>query len=502
MKPDTVATQDFTHAATRAVHPPDGRGIGALVVLLTGAFLSPLDYFIVNLALPAIRDGLHASPAELQLIVSVYTSAFAALLVTGGRLGDLFGRRRLFMGGMAGFVLASLLCAAAPNGTTLVAGRLLQGASAALLVPQILATIHVSLKGHAHSRAIGFYGAIGGLAFIVGQVLGGFLVSANIAGSGWRSVFLINLPVCAAILACSRWIPETRRDHAAGIDRPATLLLALVILAILLPLSMGPSLHWSAPCIALLVAAVPLIVLLWKTELVQERRGISPLLPPTLLRLPSVRFGLVVAILFFSCWSGFMFVLALSLQAGAGLSPVHSGNTLIVLGGSYFVASLFSARAVAKFGRTQTLMLGCAIQMPGLLALIATLHTVWPHPGILNLAPATMLIGAGQAFIVSSYYRISLTDVPHEQAGAGSAMLATVQQASFGLGSAALGAVFAQTLHHSGLYLDAATASLVTEFCVMLVLVACAAVYRNHDRNAGTDVAVNVAVSVAQVHAD
>lgn len=464
-----------------------------LFVLLAGQLLPQIDFSIVNVALDAVAHSLHATETGLELMVAAYGVAFAVCLAMGGRLGDNFGRRRIFNIGVLLFGISSLLCGLANSMALLLAARALQGVAAALLVPQILATIHVSLKGHAHSRAIGFYGAIGGLAFIVGQVLGGFLVSANIAGSGWRSVFLINLPVCAAILACSRWIPETRRDHAAGIDRPATLLLALVILAILLPLSMGPSLHWSAPCIALLVAAVPLIVLLWKTELVQERRGISPLLPPTLLRLPSVRFGLVVAILFFSCWSGFMFVLALTLQAGAGLSPVHSGNTLIMLGGSYFVASLFTARAVAKFGRTQTLMLGCAIQMPGLLALIATLHEVWPHPGILNLAPATMLIGAGQAFIVSSYYRISLTDVPHEQAGAGSAMLATVQQASFGLGSAALGAVFAQTLHHSGLYLDAATASLVTEFCVMLVLVACAAVYRNHDRNAGISVAVNVA---------
>lgn len=469
-----------------------------LFVLLAGQLLPQIDFSIVNVALDAVAHSLHATETGLELMVAAYGVAFAVCLAMGGRLGDNFGRRRIFNIGVLLFGISSLLCGLANSMALLLAARALQGVAAALLVPQILATIHVSLKGHAHSRAIGFYGAIGGLAFIVGQVLGGFLVSANIAGSGWRSVFLINLPVCAAILACSRWIPETRRDHAAGIDRPATLLLALVILAILLPLSMGPSLHWSAPCIALLVAAVPLIVLLWKTELAQERRGISPLLPPTLLRLPSVRFGLVIAILFFSCWSGFMFVLALTLQAGAGLSPVHSGNTLIVLGGSYFVASLFSARAVAKFGRTQTLMLGCAIQMPGLLALIATLHTVWPHPGILNLAPATMLIGAGQAFIVSSYYRISLTDVPHEQAGAGSAMLATVQQASFGLGSASLGAVFAQTIHHSGLYLDAATASLVAEFCVMLVLVACAAVYRNHDRSAG----IEVAVSVPQVHAD
>ncbi|MDR3413113.1 MAG: MFS transporter [Formivibrio sp.] len=458
-------------------HSPPKLGNAGLLVLLAGQLLPLIDFSIVNVALDAISHSLHATETELELMVAVYGVAFAVCLAMGGRLGDNYGRRRLFNIGVMLFGLASLLCGLADSIWLLLAARALQGVGAALIVPQILATIHVSLSGQTHSRALGFYGAIGGLAFIVGQVLGGFLISVDIGGMGWRSVFLINLPICFGVLVSSRKVPETRRAHAASIDLPGTFLLTLLILCVLLPLALGPSLHWPWPCAALLLAALPLLAALWHVELHQERRGASPLLPPTLLRLPSVRFGLWIAILFFSCWSGFMFVLALTLQAGAGLSPIHSGNAFIALGGAYFVSSLLSARVVDHFGRVPTLILGCVIQMSGLVALMLTLKWVWPHPGILNLVPATVFIGFGQAFIVSCFFRIGLSDVPADQAGAGSSMLTTVQQAAFGLGSALLGAVFAQTLHHANHYLDAALAALAAEFCLMLVLVVCAVAY-------------------------
>jgi MFS family permease len=455
-----------------------------LYVLLAGQLLPMIDFSIVNVALDAISHSLGASETELELIVAVYGVAFAVCLAMGGRLGDNFGRRRLFNWGVLLFAVASLLCGLATSVWLLLAARALQGVSAALVVPQILATIHVGLSGRQHSHALGLYGAIGGLAFVVGQVLGGFLVSADIAGLGWRSVFLINLPVCAAILACTnRMVPETRADKAARIDRPGTVLLALVICCLLLPMALGPSLHWPWPCFVLLAAVLPLLALLWKVELRQERRQASPLLPPALLRLPSARFGMVIAILFFSCWGGFMFVVARTLQAGAGLSASHSGDAFIALGVSYFVGSLISARAVDRFGRVPTFILGCVIQMAGLLGLMATLVLVWPQPGVFNLIPASLLIGFGQAFIVSCFYRIGLSDIPTAQAGAGSSMLATVQQAAFGLGPALLGAVFAQTLHFSeGNYLNAAIAGLIGEFGLMLALTLTAVHYARRRR--------------------
>ncbi|MBG4790703.1 MFS transporter, partial [Pseudomonas aeruginosa] len=395
-------------------------GLAGLCILLAGQPLPMIDFSIVNVALDALAHSLGASETELELIVAVYGVAFAVCLAMGGRLGDNYGRRRLFDLGVALFAVASLLCGLAGSVWLLLVARALQGVGAALVVPQILATLHVSLSGHAHSRALAAYGAIGGLAFVVGQVLGGFLVSADIGGLGWRSVFLINLPICLGILLCSRrWVPETRAEHAARVDAPGTLLLAALILCLLLPLALGPSLHWSWPCALLLAAAVPLLAWLWRTELRQERRQAWPLLPPSLLRLPSIRFGLLLAILFFACWSGFMFALALALQAGAGLSPVQAGNAFIALGASYFVSALLTARVAARIGPVRLLLLGCLIQMCGLLGLMLTLQRVWPQPGILNLAPATLVIGFGQAFIVSSFFRIGLSEVPAAQAGAG-----------------------------------------------------------------------------------
>ncbi|MCV4201679.1 MFS transporter, partial [Pseudomonas aeruginosa] len=394
-------------------------GLAGLCILLAGQLLPMIDFSIVNVALDALAHSLGASETELELIVAVYGVAFAVCLAMGGRLGDNYGRRRLFDLGVALFAVASLLCGLAGSVWLLLVARALQGVGAALVVPQILATLHVSLSGHAHSRALAAYGAIGGLAFVVGQVLGGFLVSADIGGLGWRSVFLINLPICLGILLCSRrWVPETRAEHAARVDAPGTLLLAALILCLLLPLALGPSLHWSWPCALLLAAAVPLLAWLWRTELRQERRQAWPLLPPSLLRLPSIRFGLLLAILFFACWSGFMFALALALQAGAGLSPVQAGNAFIALGASYFVSALLTARVAARIGPVRLLLLGCVIQMCGLLGLMLTLQRVWPQPGILNLAPATLVIGFGQAFIVSSFFRIGLSEVPAAQAGA------------------------------------------------------------------------------------
>ncbi|SDC03090.1 Predicted arabinose efflux permease, MFS family [Cupriavidus sp. YR651] len=457
-----------------------------LFVLLAGQLLPQIDFSIVNVAMHAIAHSLHATATELELMVAVYGVAFAVCLAMGGRLGDNYGRRRIFNIAVFLFGVASLLCGVANSMWFLLGARVLQGIAAALLIPQILATIHVGLRGHAHSRALALFASISGLAFIIGQVLGGFLVAADIGGLGWRSAFLINLPVCAAILALSRrLIPETRRDNAAGIDVPGTMLLAFVILAVLLPLAMGPSMHWTWPVLAVLVAAAPLTLWLWKTELRQERRGLHPLLPPSLVRLPSVRFGFFVAILFYACWSGFMFVLALALQAGAGMAPTTAGNAFIPLGLAFFAGSLMSPRLVGAWGRTRVLILGCLIQMVGMVALGYTLHHVWPHPDILDLAAPTMLIGIGNSLVVGCFYRIGLADIPADQAGAGSATLATVQQAAFGLGSALLGSVFAQSLHQSAhlptelvaRYLDATLASLGAELCLMAILVCGAMVY-------------------------
>ncbi|CAE1141938.1 MFS transporter [Serratia sp. Tan611] len=447
-------------------------GRAGLIILLVGQLLPMIDFSIVNVGLDAMAQSLHATPTQLELIVAVYGVAFAVCLAMGGRMGDNLGRRRLFLWGVRLFALASLMCGLANSVWLLLVARTLQGVGAAMIVPQIMATIHVCLRGREHARAMALYGGIGGLAFIIGQVLGGLLISLDIAGYGWRSVFLINIPLCVLVLVCAhRWVPDTRAQRRVNIDWPGTLLLALTIVCLLFPLALGPVWHWPWPCLALLALSGPLLLQLWRVERRQERRNNFPLLPPALLRLASVRFGLTIAILFFSCWSGFMFVMALTLQAGAKLNAFQSGNAFIALGVAYFISSLLSSTVIEHFGKVRTLLFGCLIQIGGLLALMLTMLLVWPQPDIVNLIPATLLIGAGQALIVSGFFRIGLADVPVEHAGSGSALLATVQQTSLGLGPILLGTVLVQVLHASpGDYLHALLAALVLELLLMLAL--------------------------------
>ncbi|WP_338578221.1 MFS transporter [Erwinia sp. E_sp_B04_8] len=447
-------------------------GRSGLLVLLAGQLLPMIDFSIVNVALDAISSTLHASPIQLELIVAVYGIAFAVSLAMGGRLGDNYGRRRVFTLGVVVFGFASLLCGVAGSVWLLLIARALQGIGAALVVPQILATLHVSLHGRAHARAIGLYGGIGGLAFIIGQVLGGFLIAADPGGYAWRSVFLINIPLCVLIVMfAAKSIPETKKAQKVSLDLSGTLLLASAIGCLLMALALGPLLHWSWPCILLLAAFPVLLIRLWKVEVKLEQQQGAPLLPPSLMRLNGVRFGLSIAVLFFSCWSGFMFAVALTLQSGLHLTPFQSGNAFIALGVAYFIGSICSTRVVEKLGRLATLLTGCGVQMSGLVVLMATFNWGWPDVGILALIPATVLIGAGQSFIVSCFYRIGLSDVPKEHAGAGSSMLSTVQQAAFGLGPMLLGTLYSQVLQHNGSYHDAVLTALAAELFLMMLLV-------------------------------
>src|SRR5580692_12315412 len=216
-----------------------------LTVVLVGVLLPMIDFFIVNVALPTIDSDLHASQPMLELVVSGYASAYALLLVLGGRLGDSIGRKRLFLLGMAAFTLTSLACGLAPTAEFLVAGRIAQGASAAMMVPQVLATIQAATSGEYRARALARYGATGGLAAVLGQVLGGLLVSANIDGLTWRPIFLVNVPIgLAGLFLARRYVPDTRHGNAARVDGLGTVLLGVTVLALLIPLTEGQSLHW------------------------------------------------------------------------------------------------------------------------------------------------------------------------------------------------------------------------------------------------------------------
>lgn len=456
-------------------------GRAGLLLLLTGQMLPLIDTSITNVALDSITHSLDASATQLELIVALYGVSFAVCLAMGSKLGDNYGRRRLFMWGVALFGLASLLCGMANSIGGLLAARTLQGAGAALIVPQILTTLHVTLKGSAHARAISLYGGIGGIAFIVGQMGGGWLVSADIAGLGWRNAFFINVPICLLVLAFSRrYVPETRREAHSAIDWQGTFSLALILCCLLFPMALGPELHWPWTLQLLLVAILPLLAWMRTSALRKQQRGEQPLLPPRLLKLTSIRFGMAIALLFFSAWSGFMFCMALTMQAGLGMAPWQSGNSFIALGVAYFVSALYAPRLIARFSMGRILLIGLAVQIAGLLLLMATFGHFGAQTSSLAMVPSTALIGYGQALIVNSFYRIGMRDISASDAGAGSAILSTLQQATLGLGPAILGSLFLTLARGGGTYPQALIDFLAVEVAMMLLLGAIALWLRHH----------------------
>jgi MFS family permease len=416
-------------------------GLGLFTVLL-GAALPLIDFFIVNVALPTIGRDLHAGESVLELVVSGYGVSYAVLLVLGGRLGDLFGRREFFLYGMAAFGVTSLACGLAPTAWTLVAARVAQGAAAAAMLPQVLATIQAATSGQRRAKAMGLYGATAGLSMVAGQILGGVLVAADIWGTGWRSVFLVNVPVVAVgLFLGARAVPETRSQHPEPVDGPGTVLLAVSLLTLLAPLTEGRAAGWPL-WTWLALAAFPFAAwAFYAVERRADRQGRTPLVPPSLFALTSLRRGLVMMVPFSIGFSGFMFVIAVSLQQGAGLGPVPAGLALTPMALAFFAVSLYGPRLVARFG-TRVVTAGGLIQAVGIGLLVLTAWRSWPHLGVWELLPGAAVAGAGQALQLPIIMRIVLSEVPTARAGVGSGVMVTTQQSALALGVATLGTLF------------------------------------------------------------
>ncbi|MGI8881555.1 MAG: MFS transporter [Jatrophihabitans sp.] len=436
------ATASPTVPPTTTDPGPAGLSTLALITLLLGPFLSMLDFFIVNVALPTIGHDLHTTTATLELVVAGYGIGYAVLLVLGGRLGDAFGRRRLGMGAMAAFTIASLGCGIAPTATILVIARVVQGASAAMMVPQSLATIQAATSGHHRARAMGMYGATAGIAAAAGQLLGGVLVGANLFDWGWRPIFLVNVPVgVVGLILTRRVVPATRSPHPARIDGRGTVLLAVLLTALLLPLLEGRSLGWPWWGWVSLAAVLPLTAVFVAVERREEQAGRLPLLPPMLLRVSSIRRGLLIAVPFFAGFGGFMFTIALVLQTALHEGALEAGLALTPMAVAFLVSSLLSPRLFTRHGRP-VLAIGSVIQAAGLLAMIGTVLLAWPDVNPMDLAPAMAVVGFGQGLMMPSLFRVILADVPPALAGVGGGVMVTMQQSALALGVATLGSLF------------------------------------------------------------
>jgi EmrB/QacA subfamily drug resistance transporter len=411
-----------------------------LPVLLAPIFMVILDVFIVNVTAPSLRADLGASDSEVQWVVGAYLLSYAVSLVTGGRLGDVAGRRRMFRLGVAGFTAASALCAAAPTPNALIAARLLQGFAGAAMWPQTLSIIQVELSPGERPRALGVMGLVQGLAAISGQIIGGGLIALDVLGLGWRTVFLINLPVgLVALLAVGRLIPESRSETAHRLDLAGVALASLALALIMVPTVEGRELGWPPWIFVALAAAIPAVLLFLRVERRVAAAGGAPLAELRLFEARGFRVGVLSAVILYFVISFFLF-LSIYLQEGLGLSALHSGLAFTPLAVAYSSCSIAGPRLGERF-RELLPQVGAGIAALGLLgtslAVVDTGGSV-SAPLILAMLP----VGGGLGMAIPSLMNVVLRAVPASDAGAASGMLTTSQQIGNALGVATVGTIF------------------------------------------------------------
>jgi EmrB/QacA subfamily drug resistance transporter len=417
-----------------------------LPVILIAMFMAGFDIWAVNVAAPSLQRDLHVSDAALQLIVGGYAFMYASGMVTGGRLGDLFGYKRLFLIGVVTFALASLACGVAPTAGALVVFRLVQGLTGAVMVPQVVALITATFPARERSKALGFYGATMGLGFVSGQILGGGLIQANIFGLGWRAIFLVNVPVgVIALIVAAVVVPAARSQRRPRLDPLGAVGVSGGLALALVPLTLGRDEGWPVWTWVSLALALPVLAatLAWERRL--TRNGGEPLLNLALFRDRAFSAGLLLnfAALFF--FGSFMFVLTLLLQSGLGLSPLHAGIVNLPLALTFIAMTLLGPKVAARLG-SRSITLGAVFAVVGALVLALTAAHYGGQLTGWETAPGTALIGIGQGLMVPSLMSAVLSHVRPEQAGAAAGVLTTTQQFSIASGVAVIGAVFYEVI--------------------------------------------------------
>lgn len=442
-RPALRRSQTLPHASE-----PTNRWI-ALAVILVGPFLGVIDFFIANIGIPSIRVSLGASFSEIELVIAGYGLTYAVCLITGGRLGDIYGRKVTFIGGMIGFTLTSAFCGLAPTAGWLIFWRLVQGCTAAAMFPQALSFIHVNFSGSAKRVAFSLYGAMIGFGSIVGQLLGGFLIQANLFQLGWRPIFLINLPIgIATIISASFLLRESRAEAAPKLDLIGVAILTVGLALFAYPFMEGQQQGWPAWAWISLLASFPVLWLFWRFERRQSERSLSPLVEPRLFQDKGFVIGLIVTCIYFAGHTSMLLVLSLYLQFSLGLNPMYAGFALVPFSFAFLVGSSFSGKINGYLGRG-SLHLGVVILAIGIfvLALLAA-----PVPGHLkpSFVMACFLYGIGRGIVTAPLYNTVLSGVPRKDSGAASGVTSTMPQLANSIGIALIGAVVFAVIPKSG----------------------------------------------------
>ncbi|WP_410645763.1 MFS transporter [Amycolatopsis sp. lyj-346] len=432
-------------------YEPDPRRWKALAVSLTAGFMGLLDVSIVNVALPSMQAGLHASPGGIRWVVSGYALAFGLVLVTGGRLGDAFGRRNMFLGALAAFVLTSALAGAAPNETTLVLARLAQGVAAGMLTPQNTGLIQDLFRGAERGRAFGMFGAVVGISTAVGPILGGVILAVFGGEDGWRWVFYVNVPIgVLAFVLALRLLPRSEKKQLkirSEIDFVGIVLLAVAVLGVLLPVvdadQGGLTRLWWLFLVALVFGVA---FARWEHSVV--RRGRSPLLDIRLFTgTPGYATGAAVGALYFCGFAGIWLVFAMYFQQGLGYTPLQSGLSVTPFALGSAVSAAVAGRLVPRFGRRLTVA-GLAMVAAGLLAVALLAELVPPSASGWAYALPLLFAGVGGGMVISPNTTLTLECVPVRMAGVAGGALQTGQRIGTAIGTAVLASVFGMFLGH------------------------------------------------------
>jgi EmrB/QacA subfamily drug resistance transporter len=421
---------------------PDPRRWLTLAVLLLAAFMNLLDISIVNIAIPSIQRNLHASYADVQWALAGYTLAYALVLITGGRLGDTFGRKRLFLVGVTGFTLMSAACGAAQSPGMLIGFRVAQGAMGAIMIPQVLAVIQVIFPGAERIKALAAFGVTAGLGTVSGPLLGGLLTQHNLFGLDWRPIFLINVPVGAfAVVASMALVRESRAPRRPRLDPGGVLLISAALLLLLFPLVQGRQYGWPLWTFLSMAASVPVFALFVIYERVKDRRDGSPVVQLRLFRKRAFAVGIAIAVTFFLGVTSFALILTLFLQTGLGFQPLHAGLTFLPFSGGVLVASGAAARLAPKFGRGVT-MTGAVVMAVGMIGLIATVHHYGSAVTTWEMVPGLLVAGLGMGAVLAPLADILLDGVQPQDAGSSSGVFNTSLQLGASVGVALIGVIF------------------------------------------------------------
>jgi EmrB/QacA subfamily drug resistance transporter len=412
----------------------------ALAVMLVGPLLGVIDFFIANIGINSIRTSLHAGFGEIELVIAGYGLTYAVCLITGGRLGDIYGRKKIFILGLIGFTSTSALCGLAPNAASLVIWRLLQGCTAAVMFPQALSFIHVNFSGSAKRLAFSIYGAAIGFGSILGQILGGFLIQANVFGLGWRPIFLINVPIGLATVAAA-WLilRESHSEKPPRLDPIGTVLLSLTLFLFSLPFMEGRDAGWPAGAWIALAASVPLFAVFLRWEHHLAHTGATPLVEPRLLRDRGFLVGIGITCIYFAGHTSMLLVLCLFLQLSLNLNPFQAGLSLAPFSFGFLLGSTFSGKLNGYLGR-KSLHVGTAVLGVTLAALALEASGIHGQQSFLFLF-SCFLYGIGRGLVTTPLVATVLSGVPAQDAGAAAGIVSTAQQVANSVGIAVLGAV-------------------------------------------------------------